>query len=60
MKSTPTPEFLSKLGHFDASRLPYSMGYRMRFVDALDPMRSDSRIPRFFLWLHQQVSPQSI
>jgi hypothetical protein len=59
IKSTPTPEFLSKLGHFDISCLPYHMkSQSMSFLEVFDAVNSKSHIPKFLVWLHQQVSPE--
>jgi hypothetical protein len=59
LKSAQTPEFLSNLGDFDVSYVLYTMETRTNLVKAFDAVHSDSRIPEFLVWLHQQVSFES-
>jgi hypothetical protein len=68
IKSTPTLEFLLKLGGFDMSLLSFQFGTLGEFGDLpqfgdlpriLDAVHSPSRIPEFLVWLHRQVSPNS-
>lgn len=56
IKSTPTPDFLLKLTHFDISYLSFKVG---PFGSIFGNMPSDSRIPEFLVWFHQKVSPKS-
>lgn len=55
-KSTPTPEFLSKLTCFDMSLLSFKVGH---FGPIFGAEHSNSRIPEFLVWFHQKVSPES-
>jgi len=58
IKSTPTPEFLLKLQHFDISLLPFGIasgGFKYS-TSIFDAVYSESRIPEFLVWLHQKVS----
>jgi hypothetical protein len=59
IKSTPTPDFLLKLGGFDMSLLPFQVGNSEDLLLILDAVHSSSRIPEFLVWLHRKVSPDS-
>jgi hypothetical protein len=59
IKSTPTPEFLLKLGSFDMSLLSFEAGTSKDLSLIIDAVHSRSRIPEFFVWLHRKVSPDS-
>lgn len=56
IKSTPTPEFLVELGHFDISLLTFKVGGFKDSASIFDAIHSESRIPEFLVWLHRKVS----
>lgn len=58
-KSIPTPEFFLKLGNWDVSRFPCNTGSKTSSIQVLDAVHSDDWIPKFLVWLNQQVSPES-
>ena len=59
LKSTPTQEFLSNLGRFDMSHVLYTeIPVAENLMRIFHAVNSDSQIPKFLVWLHQQVSPE--
>jgi hypothetical protein len=61
LKSIPTPEFLSRLRHFDLSHVfcPPAFGGDF-FVEIFDAVHADSQIPKFLVWLQRQVSRENV
>ena len=59
LKSTPTQEFLSNLGQFEMSHVLYTeIPVAENLMRIFHAVNSDSQIPKFLVWLHQQVSPE--
>jgi len=61
LQSTPTPEFLLQLRHFDLSHLLHPTDFgNVVFVEVFGAVNAGSRIPKFLVWLQQQVSRENV